>query len=55
MRAHAQAGAQQRAGLGAMDGFEQRGVGMLAFAFQIAHLAADHAAHRARGGGRARR
>ena len=49
--AHPQTGPQQRAGLGAMNGIEQRGVGMLALAFEIAHLAADHAAHRARGSG----
>src|ERR1019366_961087 len=47
----AQAGAQESAGLGAMDGFEQRGAGGLAFALQIGHLAGDHAAHGAGGGG----
>ena len=34
-----------------MDGLEQLRVGGLAFAFEIGHLAADHAAHGAGGGG----
>ena len=44
-------GAQQRSGLGAMDGFEQLRVGRFAFAFEIGDLAADHAADGAAGGG----
>ena len=45
---HAHAGAQQRPGLGAMDGFEQLRIRRFALAFEIRHLAADHAAHRSR-------
>ena len=53
-RPHAHAGPQQRAGLGAMDGFEQLGVGRLSFALEIRHLPADHAAHRSRRRGQLR-
>ena len=49
MRAHAQRRAQQRSGLGAMDGLQQLRVGRLALAFEIGHLAADHAADGAAG------
>ena len=49
-RAHAHAGAQQRSGFGAVNGFEQRRGRFLAFAFQIVHLSADHSADRARRG-----
>jgi hypothetical protein len=53
-RAHAQAGPQQSAGLSSMDGLQQRRVRRLAFAFDIANLAANHASHGAGGGGQFR-
>ena len=49
--AHAQAGAQECAGLGAVNGLEKLRVGRLAFAFQIGHLPGNHAAHGAGSGG----
>src|SRR6202011_196666 len=42
--AEAQAGAQQGAGFGMMNGFEQSGIGLAAFAFDIMHLSGNHAA-----------
>ena len=47
----AQAGAQQGAGLGAVDGFEQFGGRRPAFAFKIGDLAGNHAADGAGGAG----
>ena len=37
------ADANERAGLGAMNGFDQLGRGLEVFAFEVEHLAADHA------------
>ena len=49
--AEAQAGAQQGAGLRAVDGLEQLRVGRFVFALEVEHLPSDHAVDCAGGGG----